>query len=60
MSQPGPIRVLIVDDHELFTHALTATLADDGRFEVVGTAVNGKVALSKVELLKPDLITMDI
>ena len=31
-SLSGPIRVLIVDDHELFTHALTATLEQDGRF----------------------------
>ncbi len=60
MSQPGPIRVLIVDDHELFTHALTATLADDERFEVVGTAATGREAVRTAKRSPVDVVLMDM
>ena len=41
MKGGQPIRVLVVDDHQLFTHALTTILEQDGRFAVVGTAATG-------------------
>ena len=37
MNAP-PIRVLVVDDHTLFRRGLTALLAGDARFAVVGEA----------------------
>jgi DNA-binding NarL/FixJ family response regulator len=54
----GP-RVLIVDDHEGFRTWAGAVLNADG-YEVVGEAANGASALSAVQLLRPDLVLLDI
>ena len=56
----NPIRVLVVDDSVVVRKIVTDVLSGDRDIEVVGTAVNGRAALSKLEQLKPDLITMDI
>jgi two-component system chemotaxis response regulator CheB len=56
----NPIKVMVVDDSVVVRKIVTDVLSADPGLEVVGTAVNGKVAVSKLELLKPDLITMDI
>ncbi|RBY76498.1 chemotaxis response regulator protein-glutamate methylesterase [Blastococcus sp. TF02-09] len=56
----NPIRVMVVDDSVVVRKIVTDVLSEDRDIEVVGTAVNGKVALSKLEQLKPDLVTMDI
>lgn len=55
-----PIRVMVVDDSVVVRKIVTDVLAGDPAIEVVGTAVNGKVALAKVDQLRPDVITMDI
>jgi len=54
-----PLRVLIVDDTVLYRKILSEVLAEIPGVEVVGTAPNGKIALSKVESTHPDLITLD-
>ena len=54
------IRVLVVDDSVVVRKLVTDSLASDPEIEVVGTAPNGKVALSRVEEYGPDLVTMDI
>ncbi|MGY2127924.1 protein-glutamate methylesterase/protein-glutamine glutaminase [Blastococcus sp. SYSU DS0617] len=56
----NPIRVMVVDDSVVVRKIVTDVLSEDPGIEVVGTAVNGKVAVGKFEQLKPDLITMDI
>ncbi len=56
----NPIRVMVVDDSVVVRKIVTDVLSADPGIDVVGTAVNGKVALGKLEQLKPDLITMDI
>ncbi|SNT02392.1 two-component system, chemotaxis family, response regulator CheB [Geodermatophilus saharensis] len=55
-----PIRVLVVDDSVVVRKIVTDVLSSDPAIEVVGTAVNGKLALGKVDQLRPDLVTMDI
>jgi two-component system chemotaxis response regulator CheB len=55
-----PIRVLVVDDSVVVRKIVTDVLSSDPAIEVVGTAVNGKLALGKIEALEPDLVTMDI
>ncbi|GHE09101.1 protein-glutamate methylesterase/protein-glutamine glutaminase [Klenkia taihuensis] len=55
-----PIRVMVVDDSVVVRKIVTDVLGADPAIEVVGTAVNGKVALAKVDQLRPDVITMDI
>jgi two-component system chemotaxis response regulator CheB len=39
---------------------LSDILSADRALEVVGTASDGRIALAKISLLKPDLITLDI
>lgn len=53
-------RVLIVDDSATARELLTEILDADPEIEVVGTAKNGREALSLTQELKPDIITMDI
>ena len=56
----APRTVLVVDD-SAFMRKLVAEMVDGaGDFHVVGTARNGRDALSKVHSLDPDLVTMDV
>jgi two-component system chemotaxis response regulator CheB len=55
-----PIRVLVVDDSVVVRKIVTDVLSEDPAIEVVGTAVNGRIAVGKLEQLRPDLVTMDI
>lgn len=54
------IRVMVVDDSTVIRRLVTEALSSDPEIEVVTTASNGKIALSKLAQYKPDLITMDI
>lgn len=56
----NPIRVLIVDDAVVVRRLLSDIISKDRMLEVVGTAVNGKVALDKIPILKPDIIVLDL
>ena len=54
------IRVLVVDDSSFMRNAIIRHIQRDGRFAVIGTAVNGREAIAKAAELKPDVITMDV
>jgi two-component system chemotaxis response regulator CheB len=56
----SPIRVLVVDDAVVVRKLLTTVIDDDPDLEVVGIAANGVIALSKIEQLKPDIVTLDV
>lgn len=56
----GIIKVLIVDDSALLRSILKEVINNDNNLSVIGEAKNGKEAIEKNILLKPDLITMDI
>jgi two-component system chemotaxis response regulator CheB len=61
MAEPlGKIRVLIVDDSTVVRRFLTNAISSDPAFEVVGTAANGALAVQKVAMLSPQVVTMDI
>src|SRR5690349_9280383 len=60
MRQMGRIRVLIVDDQALIRDGLKTILETEKDMEVAGTAKNGFEACSMAELLRPDIILMDI
>src|SRR3954465_7397222 len=51
---------MVVDDSVVVRKIVTDVLSADPGIEVVGTAVNGRAALGKLEHLRPDLVTMDI
>lgn len=55
-----PIRVLLVDDHELVRQGLIFFLSTQPDINVVGQADNGMQALEMIELHNPDVILMDI
>src|ERR1700722_10097938 len=55
-----PIRILVVDDSVVIRKVLSDVLSADRALEVVGVASDGRIALAKIPLLKPDLITLDI
>jgi two-component system chemotaxis response regulator CheB len=55
-----PIRVLVVDDAVVARTVISEILNAEDGLEVVGTAPNGRIALTKIERLKPDLVTLDI
>lgn len=54
-----PIRLLVVDDHNLFRRGLIALLSLDERFEVSGQAGDIGEALRCVERSAPDLVLLD-
>jgi two-component system chemotaxis response regulator CheB len=53
-------RVLVVDDTAVFRRVITEALQGVPGVEVSGTASNGKLALSRIAALEPDLVTLDI
>lgn len=57
----GAVRptIVIVDDHDGFGAAARALLALDG-YDVVGTAADGRVALTEAARLHPDIVLVDI
>ncbi len=54
------IKVLVVDDSVVIRKIVSDSLSQDSALEVVGIASNGKIALQKIPLLKPDIVTLDM
>lgn len=54
------IRVLIVDDHQLFRRGVATLLGGREDIEVVGEASNGAEAVERARELMPDVVLMDI
>ena len=59
-ADPRRFALLVVDDHQMFTHALTAVLEQDGRFEVVGTAATGREAVRLAKDGNAEVVLMDM
>ena len=54
------IRILLADDHPLVRSGLSQLLSSHEDLEVVGTAEDGRQAISMAEALRPDVILMDL
>lgn len=59
-SAHRPIKVLVVDDAVAVRRLLTMIIQEDPELELVGIAADGRIALNKIELLKPDIVSLDI
>ena len=60
MSTTTNIRILIADDHPVVREGLQGLLSLKPDFEVIGTAEDGEEAVLQANLLKPDVILMDL
>lgn len=54
------LRVLLVDDHEMFREGLKKQLESKLDLQIVAEAANGEEAVAQAKLHKPDLIILDI
>src|SRR5262249_39933355 len=57
---PAPLRVMMIDDHEIVRSGLKHILADDPEFAVIGEADDGPSGLAMVEALQPDVVLLDV
>jgi NarL family two-component system response regulator LiaR len=55
-----PIRVLVVDDHDLLREGVSACLGAFDDLEVVGEAGSGEAAITAVAELHPDVVVIDL
>ena len=55
-----PIRVLVVDDQELFRRGLTMLLGQDANIQVVGEAEDGISGTELATTLAPDVVLLDV
>ncbi len=53
-------RILLVDDHTLFRSGIRALLASQEDIDVVGEAGEGSEALKLCQILKPDIVLLDL
>jgi two-component system, chemotaxis family, protein-glutamate methylesterase/glutaminase len=54
------IGVLVVDDSAVIRRMVSSVLEADPEIDVVGTAANGRIALEKLDQLRPDIIILDV
>jgi DNA-binding NarL/FixJ family response regulator len=55
-----PSTILIADDHPIVLSGLSALIQSDPAFTVVGTATDGRAAVDKIEMLRPDIAVLDL
>jgi DNA-binding NarL/FixJ family response regulator len=54
------VRVLVVDDSDVFRNVMRAVVAATPGFEVVGDGSSGREALALVDSLGPQLVLLDL
>jgi DNA-binding NarL/FixJ family response regulator len=60
MNPAPPIRLLLVDDHEMVRAGLRAILRHYQDLEIVGEAETGRQAVALIESLQPDVVLLDL
>jgi EAL domain-containing protein (putative c-di-GMP-specific phosphodiesterase class I) len=59
MARKDPIRVVIVDDHEMILQSVVRMLSADERFVVVKTGLTGEAGIDAVRELRPSVLVLD-
>lgn len=54
-----PIRVFLLDDHEVVRRGLRDLLESDGDIEVVGESGSAREAIARIPALRPDVAVLD-
>lgn len=57
---PKPVRVFLVDDHEVVRRGVADVLEDDARITVAGEAGSCAEALARVPAVRPDVVVIDM
>src|SRR5436309_6273322 len=57
---PNPIRILTVDDHALLREGIAALINAESDMKLVPDACNGRDAIEKFRLHRPDVTLMDL
>jgi DNA-binding NarL/FixJ family response regulator len=57
---PKSLRILVVDDHEIFRTQVCALLESQPGFEVICEAGDGLEAVRHAQELQPDIVVLDI
>lgn len=60
LADGDPVRVLVVDDDDLFRESVQSLLGAHERIEVVATAASGEEALEAARAHEPECVCMDI
>ncbi|TME81060.1 MAG: response regulator transcription factor, partial [Chloroflexi bacterium] len=55
-----PLRVMIVDDHEVVRNGVRALLEEAGGMSVAGEAATVREAVERAEWARPDVVVMDV
>ncbi len=58
-EQGGPIRVFLLDDHEIVRRGIKDLLESEGDIEVVGESGLAREAARRIHALKPDVAILD-
>lgn len=56
----SPIRILVVDDHQLIRVGIATLLLPESDMKLVGEASNGREAITKFRECEPDITLMDL
>lgn len=59
-SESNPIKVVIVDDHEIFRFGVKKLLSTIRIIEIVGEGANGIEAIEQAKIHQPDVVFLDI
>jgi len=60
MMNYEPIKIMIVDDHDLFREGVKYILSKVPEFQIADDASNGVEYLEKLKTIRPDIVLMDI